>query len=580
LFGFTKKKGPTLALDINSDSISILGLEKGKTGYQLTYYAKQPTPPNVVREGLITDPDTVGSIVQELVQQAGVSPSAGPPRLNIAVPGQSVVIRLMPVPVGMPDDELADVVGQEAINHVPFPMAEANLDWSIMQATERTDGDGVRRVDVILAAIQKAVVDSYWRMADAAGVKIGDITTSSLATIRALSFADYLNNDERLIMAVNVRQDATDINLIRSGMPLFTRSVLLGIETLAEAISRSLEVRLDEALKLLPQIPLFGMTPMVVDPKIGQAAQIARTVFGDIIDEVARSLEFYRSQVGEVQIEQIVLCGPGAVIPQVDQFLSNRLNIETVIANPLSGVSYDNILLPDERRAAYTMAFGTVIDTAWCNVPTVELDLNKDGPSADVVEDFGSRPTVQVFEEDTPWFMPALGAGLGIAIVVGGLWAYSSQYDAPKKQAELEALNLEITNGKKQVDTLKALKDENIVLQQKKQLLDGIVKHAQQYSSILQTVSTDSPAGIQFDKVELTSDSLKVEGRAIDFANVSNFALNLGTSPLLHDSTINFAERQKTDPRVIEFQVTAKTAPPSTLEIKPKQLASKAEAND
>src|SRR5581483_3444131 len=100
--------------------------------------------------------------------------------VNVAVPGQNVVIRLMPVPVGMPEEELADVVTQEAINHVPYPIAEANLDWAIMHATERTDGDGVRRVDVILAAIQKPIVDSYWRMADAAGVRLGKLDMSSL----------------------------------------------------------------------------------------------------------------------------------------------------------------------------------------------------------------------------------------------------------------------------------------------------------------------------------------------------------------------------------------------------------------
>jgi Tfp pilus assembly protein PilN len=372
-----------------------------------------------------------------------------------------------------------------------------------------------------------------------------------------------------LVMAVNVRQDATDINLIRSGMPLFTRSVLLGIETLAEAISRSLEVRLDEALHLLPQIPLFGMTP--VDPKIGQAAQIARTVFGDIIDEVARSLEFYRSQVGEVHIEQIVLCGPGSVIPQVDQFLANRLNIETVLANPLNGVAYDDNLLPNERRAVYTMALGTLIDNAWCNVPTVDLDLNKDGPSAGVVEDFGSRPTVQVFDEATPWFMPALGAGMGALIVVGGLWAYSSQYDAPKKQAELDALTLEISQGKQKVATLQTLKEENIVLARKKQILDGIVKHGQQYANVLQTVSGDVPSGVQLEKVELASNSLKLEGKSIDFVSISNLVLNLSNSPLLRNSTITWAERQKSDPRVVEFQITASV---NTAADKPAQIAS------
>ncbi len=173
MFSFGKKKGATLGLDINSDSTTLIHLEKTKAGIEVAHFACQPTPPNCVREGLVTDPFTMGALVADLLKESGVPTGGQSPSVNICVPAQGVVIRLMPVPVGMPPEELADVVTQEATNHVPFPISEANLDWCQMNATERTDPDGVRRVDVILAAIQHSIVESYWRMADAAGVKLG-----------------------------------------------------------------------------------------------------------------------------------------------------------------------------------------------------------------------------------------------------------------------------------------------------------------------------------------------------------------------------------------------------------------------
>ncbi len=567
MFAFGKRKGPTLGLDINGDSIVALQLERVKAGVELTRCANLPTPPNTVREGLVSDPDTVGAVVREVVELAGIPRTGAPAVVNVVVPGQSVVIRLMPVPTGMPQDELAEVVAQEAINHVPFPMREANLDWSVMPATERTDADGVRRVDVILAAIQKAIVDTYWRTADAAGVVIGKIDISPLVTVKALSFAGYLNRPDQLSMVVHVRHDATDIVLVRNGMPLFTRSVLLGVETLAEAVSRSLDIHLDESLGMLNQIPLFGMA--VPEPRLGQAAQIARTVFGDITDEVGRSLEFYRSQVGDVTVQEILLCGSGCVVPQVDQFLANRLNIETVVVDPLRDVLFDATLIRQEKRSAYSTPLGSVVEQSWLPVGTVDLDLNKEGPSAAVVEGVEAHRTVPIMPEaETAWFTPVLAGGVAIMVIVGIVWAYLTQYDAPKKAEESTRLATEIQDGQTQLKNLAKVKEENQVLLEKKRLLDSIVNEGHPWAAVLEVLRGATPPGVQIRKVVLSGKNVTVEGVSEDFARVSHLAINLSGSSLMEDSTVNQAKRTlSTDPRVIEFSIAARIRPGAEAEV-------------
>lgn len=556
MFTFSKKKGPVLGVDINSDTITLVQLDAASRGSQLLNFGSQPTPPNTIREGLMADPETIGSVLGTVLDQTGLS--AGPaPILNVSVPGQSVVVRLMPVPTGMPPEELADVVSQEAINHVPFPISEANLDWSIMPATERDDADGVRRVDVILVAIQKNIVDTYWRMAETAGCKIGRIDTTSLSVIRALIFSNYLSADNELHMLVNIRQDATDINLVRNAMPLFSRSVLLGMETLGEAIARSLEIPISEAFSLLPQIQLSGMTS--VDPKLSQAAQIVRTVFGDITDEVSRSLEFYRSQVGEVQIKQLLVCGQGSSIPQVDQFISNRLNIPAELVDPLRNVTFDPVLVPDHQRLGLTLVLGNQIDPAWNQTQSVDLDLNKDGPSADALDGIEQRPTVQVYSSgESKWFLPVLGAGVALLLIVAATWAYWSQYDIPKKKAELNMLTQEIDQEKKRLQNTPKLKDSNAQLQSKKEILDSIVKRTAAFAPLLENISHNTPTGVQLSKILVNGERLQIRGHAIGFTEVSHFAINLGGSPYMTEAGFSWAKRQGTtggDPRIIDFQV-------------------------
>ena len=100
---------------------------------------------------------------------------------------------------------------------------------------------------------------------------------------------------------------------------------------------------------MLPEIVLFGAP--TADMRLGQAAQVARTIFSDIADELVRSLDFYKSQVGEVKIDQILLSGPGCMIQGLDQFISARMNIRSLIADPMRDVVFEPDLIVDSMPA-------------------------------------------------------------------------------------------------------------------------------------------------------------------------------------------------------------------------------------
>lgn len=558
MFGFGKRKGPTLGLDINSDSITLVQLEKTRAGIEVMRFACQPTPPNSVRDGLITDPDLVGEVVLDLMNEAGITPAMGTPTLNIVVPAQAVVIRLMPVPTGMPDDELADVVTQEATNHVPFPIGDANLDWSLMPATERTDFDGVRRVDVILAAIQRSIVETYWSMADSAGAKLGRVEVSSLAVIRSLALAGYLGSSGHLSMIVNLRQDATDINVVRSCMPLFGRSVIMGVETMTEAVSRSLEVSYDQALDLLPEITMFGQPS--TDPRMGQAAQVVRTIFSDVADELSKSLDFYRSQVGDVKVDQIILAGPGCMVPQLDQFFSNRLNIRTVVCDPMRDIKHDETEIVDRMRPILAALVGSSIETTWNPSYTVNLDLNKEGRLPLLFDERATQNmTKDLSQVVTPsWQKPLTNVGIAILAVILVVFGYLRYFDIPQKEKEIEKLTSEIALGNQQLKNMTLTKQENTILSSRKRVLDTLLKKHNRWSALLSELTLDTPRGVQIERITLRGKEMKVEGIAIDFNSVSKLAINLGSSAYLNDSQVDWITREEKIPEILDFSISAK----------------------
>lgn len=560
MFGFGKKVGPTLGLDINSSTISLIQLEKTKTDTKVSRFSSIPTPPDIVREGLLADPEAVGAAVRELLDLVGLPAKKPLPTVNLAIPGQAVVIRLMPVPTGMPPEELNDVVQQEAVNNLPFPINEANLDYCLLPATERTDPDGVRRVDVLLAAIQRVYVDSYWRMAEAADITLGRLDISPLAVIRALAASDMVTDDGNLTMAVNIRNDATDITLVKKGMPLFSRSVLLGVETLGEAISRSIDAPIDEAISLLPKLQL-GSIP-TSDPKLGQAAQVARSIFGDLTAEVGRSLEFYMSQVGIVQVDHIILSGAACVVPGLGEFISNRLNIETVVADPFKNLIYDKAQILDERRSTHAMLVGLVADTSGSPLKTVEIDLNKQGRAPLSTGEEGEE-TDEVVEEEipTPWFGPALATGIVALLLAFGAYAAFAFYLLGAQETEIARLEEQINTEKAQVDQMSKQQEELSALKQKQEVLNKIINHGTPRSVILETVKSNVPDGVQLVKIEMTDNRFTAGAQAISFTKASHYAINLQGSNLIDDCRVANVHRLKQAPQVVGFQLNGEIKP-------------------
>jgi len=558
LFSFGKKKGVMLGLDINSDSTTLIQLEKTKAGIEIQRFACQPTPPNCIREGLITDPLIMGQLLDDLLKEAQVPSNTTAPIINVSVPAQAVVIRLMPVPVGMPAEELADVVTQEATNHVPFPISEANLDWSQMNATERTDPDGVRRVDVILSAIQHSIVESYWRMADAAGVKLGRVEVSSLSVIRGLALAGYLGSSGHLSLVVNIRQDATDINIVRSAMPLFGRSIILGVEALTEAIARSLDISFDQAMEILPEVPVFNMTP--TDARMGQAGQVARTIFSDIGDELNRSVEFYKSQVGDVKIDQVILTGPGCMMPNIDEYFTSKLRIKTILGDPMRDMLIDESRVSPRMRPILAALVGSSIEPTWNPSITVDLDLNKEG-RIPLTRDLLRTQTI--IEEVIPppvWFKPALGASLSLLALALGSWLYLANYNLPEVQKQIAVTSTLISDGNRKLVDLKKLKQENDVLERRKQVLDRLVGGGKHWSGYLEAVRDNTPKGLQISQLSINDNELKIEGAALNFSTVSNLSINLGASNLLNDSNIEYIVRPEKRPDLVNFCVLSKLA--------------------
>ena len=551
--GFSKKDGPRLGVDINSDSVTLIQLEKTRAHIEVSRFASSPTPANTVREGLVTDPQTIGAVILELIQEAGIPISGSAPTLNMTIPAQAAVIRLIPVPTGMPAEELAEVVTQEAANHIPYNIQDANLDWSLMPATERTDPDGVRRVDVILAAVQRSIIESCWLTTDSAGAKLGRVEVSSLAAIRGLALSGYLGSTGHTSMLVNIRQDATDINIIRSSMPLFGRSILVGVETLTEAISRSLDIDFEQALDLLPQLPVFGIAPR--NEIQGHAAQVARTIFSDITDELERSLEYFQSQGNEVNLDKIIITGQGCMVPQIDNYISNRLGRKVLLGNSMRDMVFDKSVIVDRMQPILSGLIGSALEPTWSPNYTVDLDLNREGRLPLFFDDRKTQ-VIPETEQITNYFKPLFTAGSVAFVLCLGLLIYMMNFEKPAIQAELDKANKEVSDAQTSLKQMTKVKHDNAMLTARYEVFNFLINKTRRLSRYLDVVSQNIPASVQLHEVSFTKSNMNIAGMADNYSDVSKFAANLDSSAGIQSAEINYATRNDKQPDTVDFSLT------------------------
>lgn len=157
--------------------------------------------------------------------------------------------------------------------------------------------------------------------------------------------------------------------------------------------------------------------------------------------------------------------------------------------------------------------------------------------------------------------MPALAVGAAILIGVAGFWAYATQIDIPQKQALLDRQQAIFDNQKLQLKTLPEVKEATEQLERRKSILENIIKHTHPWSQTLETISTDTPEGVQVRKITLSQRSLRLEGHATDFKGVSHLAINIEGSRLAPTVEVETATREEKDPRIINFAITAAITP-------------------
>jgi type IV pilus assembly protein PilM len=328
-----KSKAPALlGCDISSSSVKLVEIvEAGKNVYRVERYSIEPLPRDAVVDGNINNLEAVSDCLKRGWKRMGTNIKG----LALALPSAAVITKKIIVPAGQLENELELQVETEANQYIPFALDEVNLDFQVIGPAPNSPDD----VEVLIAASRKEKIEDRVAAAEAAGLKAMVVDIESFAVQTAFELIERAlpdNGKDQNIAIVDVGTTMMNLNVLRNGQSVYMREQPFGGNTLTQEIQRAFGMSPEEA----EAAKRTGGLPDNYD------AEVLAPFMDTLGLEVARALQFFFTSTQFNQVNHILLAGGCAAIPGIDEVVTRRTSVPSMVANPFANMALSSKIRP------------------------------------------------------------------------------------------------------------------------------------------------------------------------------------------------------------------------------------------
>jgi type IV pilus assembly protein PilM len=363
-------KPEAFGLDISDLSSKIIKLKKKRGVLTLASFGEAKINPGIIEGGEIKDEEALSKIIKEAILKTKGA-KLGTKYVISSLPEEKAFLQVIQLPI-MKEEELERAVLFEAENYIPISVDEVYLDFQVVQPVV----DHLDHIDVLIAALPKKTVDPYFNSIKKAGLQPKAFEIESQAISRAI-----VKNELSPFPVLLIDFGATRTSfIIFSGYSLrFTASIPVSSQKFTEAISKTLKIDLAEAENLKIK---YGIEEKIKVKLKNEKSEIEKEnseifealipSFTDLAEQIKKYINYYQSHAQHEHlppngkaISKIILCGGGANLRGLVEFLTAELKIPTEMGNPWINILPKELRevpeLPYEKSLAFTAALGLAL---------------------------------------------------------------------------------------------------------------------------------------------------------------------------------------------------------------------------
>jgi len=350
--------GGTVGLDIDGRFLAAAQVEGGK----LTRLASTELPSGVLADGEVVDRASLSAAIKDFAAEHKL-----PRQVQLGVSNQQIVVRVLELPRIDDASERDAALRFQAAEAIAMPLDEAVLDHQI--AGYVNGSDGVERMQVVVVAARRTMIEEYLGAVRDAGLKVEGIDLDAFALVRMLAdeapattlptipepepivepelssepvFGPQLPDPPTEPIAPAAPEPAPFVPEPIGDMPPSARVIchLGGVSNLAISIESSC---------------FFTRTLTATHGEDGSASRLA--------DEIRLSIDYYMAQPNALPIGDVLLSGEGAREDALVAEIAAQLGIPVAAARPLGGLEQD-AGAGNEDPYRYTVAAGLALGAA------------------------------------------------------------------------------------------------------------------------------------------------------------------------------------------------------------------------
>ena len=319
---FGKPKG-LIGLDIGSSAVKAVELKRKGSSYELLNLGMESLGQDTVVDGAIMDALSVSDAIRKIFDQNKIKTK----NVSTSVSGHSVIVKRITVAAAT-EDEVANAISYEAQQHIPFDMAEVNLNYQVLGPGASEAGTAF---DVMLVAVKREKILNHTNVLSSAD-KLAVVVDIDAFALQNAFEANYDPPPDLMAALLNIGASIMNINIVRGGIPLFTRDVSVGGNQYTDTLQKELDLSFEDAEKLkqgqeVGNIPADAKTPHL------------RSVSEILLLEIQKTFDFFRQTTSTDNIQHIYVAGGTAKVEGLVDLLKEEFSIPVEVLNPFQKVA-------------------------------------------------------------------------------------------------------------------------------------------------------------------------------------------------------------------------------------------------
>lgn len=326
-------------------SAQYFGLEFGSSSIKVAQ-VNVTGPRAFVINAIGSGPNTAGSLdfsdstitqkiaasLKKVIAESGIKEK----RVVVAIPESHVFSRIIEMPP-MSEAELTSAISWEAEQFVPIPIADVELDYSIVDSGNSNKD---KKMLVYMVAAPKKKLQSMVDFLINVGLDPIAVESEMVALARSLSYLPA--SGPTLILSLGALSSL--IGILKDSSLLFSYVTQVGGVALTRGLAQSLTLPLPQAEEYKKT---YGVDPNQLEGKVRKGLLLG---LNQIVDEMRKAMEYYASTHNE-RVNRILLTSGGAYLPGLVGYLTEEFGgVEVVVADPMSvGKAARGVVIPRER---------------------------------------------------------------------------------------------------------------------------------------------------------------------------------------------------------------------------------------